>query len=104
MNQLPRICKMIEALAERHDKYEPARAFAQSLLFSELHNGRVSRRLVEGPNAVKSDEFVGAEASQLLEEIGNSLSSIMTGLVGGASGQYNSVLRLQTLMNQAGKL
>jgi|688.fasta_scaffold1061149_1 hypothetical protein len=98
MNSIPHIYQMLEEVCERIGRYERPRAFAQSLMFSQLHAGRINRRLVEGPNRVSREKLGALSTATLLRNIDETLGSMLVNLVGGSTDQYAAISRLHELV------
>lgn len=98
VNSIPLVCRMLDELSQRIQNYERPRAFAQALMSSQLHAGRINRRLVEGPSADSREGLASLSADTILKNIDETLGSMLVGLVGNSADQYASISRLRELV------
>ena len=97
MNSLPLICVMLSELEERDDAYAAVRASAQAIMFREMHNGNVERRLVFGSRAVtgEGEGYEEKSTEELHEELDRALGAILTGFVARVADGHFEISKLR---------
>ncbi len=99
MNSFPLIRLMIAELESRDDAYGPSSGLAQTILYREVHNGRIERRFVSGPRALTGDGLDERSTEELRTEIDASLGAILTSLHGQSADAHREVSELRDLFN-----